>query len=406
MARSLRYSIVVAFTLIFIICCTAGSAWGFTYDNPAEAAFSNTRFELVLPYISFGGHNNLFTVNDLDLDLDQPGVKADILARLDENDFDTNFATELKAGLTIGRFSLQVRPFASGSAQMDYGLPKLILLETDRTNADHNLVGSKLNALTGTSLDLTYGHPFTLSSNSHLGVGVTLRYVRGYSLVKAEVTRGTVVFNKEDLEKTELDVEYRSLHTEFPDKDPTSASQLIQSLFQNPSGTGFLADLGVVYDHDRFRAGLALKNIGVIKWNNLREDSYRCFGEITEDGFDIDFEEQNKETRIPNYSLSLPLVLQAQGSYRLLGNLYWHLGMEKGFADGWGISSKPCYQTGLEWRPRHLLRLAGNLSYQDGALGYDGLVELHLFCFWLNLHLGWVGEGDGVYAAAMTALHF
>ena len=60
-----------------------------------------------------------------------------------------------------------------------------------------------------------------------------------------------------------------------------------------------------------------------------------------------------------------------------------------------GSPVSPASKRGWSGVPRHLLRLAGNLSYQDGTLGYDGLVELRLFFFWLNLHLGWVGEGEG-----------
>lgn len=40
MARSLRYNLAVVLTIIFTFGCTAVSAWGFTYENPAEAAFS------------------------------------------------------------------------------------------------------------------------------------------------------------------------------------------------------------------------------------------------------------------------------------------------------------------------------------------------------------------------------
>lgn len=421
MARSLRYNLAVVLTIIFTFGCTAVSAWGFTYENPAEAAFSQTRFELVLPYVSFRGHNNLFTVNHLELDLSESSVKEDLLARLDGKDFNADFATEFGTGLTIGRFSLQYRPFVFGSARLNYGLPKIIIMGTEGAMGEHNLAGSELNVLAGNSFDFTYGHPFTLSRNSQLGVGVTLRYIQGFSMGKAKITKGTVAFYEDDWKETEMDVEYHYLYTDqLQNLEANSPSELFQALFQKPSGTGFLVDLGVAYDYDRLHAGLALKNIGVIKWRNLREGSHRVqkknidddfFDDFFDDFDDFDddpefFEEEKNEVRLANYSLSLPLVLQLQGSYRLPLNFYWHLGMEKGFSDGWGISSKPCFQTGLEWRPRHLLRLAGNLSYQDGTLGYDGLVELRLFFFWLNLHLGWVGEGEGAYVGAMTALHF
>ena len=52
----------------------------------------------------FEGHNNLFTVNHLELDLSESSVKEDLLARLDGKDFNADFATEFGTGLTIGRF--------------------------------------------------------------------------------------------------------------------------------------------------------------------------------------------------------------------------------------------------------------------------------------------------------------
>ena len=413
MLKSLRYGIVVVFTFIAVLCCMATPAWGFIYENPAEAAFTQTRFELVLPYIAFQGQNNLFTIDQLQLDLNQRRAREDLLARLDGKDLSADFATELRTGLTIGRLSMQLRPFITGSARTDYGLPKLLLLEGEGAGGRYDLAGSELNALAGTSFDFTYGYPFPLTAHSQLGVGLTVRYVQGYALAKAEVTKGTVIFHADmdQWKETEVDMEYRFLYTEQLDGEaPNSVGELIETLFAQPAGSGVLVDVGVIYDYDRLRAGLVLKNIGRIKWRNLRQVSYKVNDVIKEDDGDISegealFKEEKTETRLAEYDLSLPLVLQAQGSYQLRNNLYWHLGMEKGLSDGWGVSSKPCFQTGLEWCPR-FLRLAGNLSYHDGSLGYDGLVELRLFFFWLNLHLGWVGEGDGVYASAMTALHF
>ncbi|NLM37271.1 MAG: conjugal transfer protein TraF [Firmicutes bacterium] len=396
MARFLRYCLI-AFALLFTLWCTAAPAWGFTYENPAEAAFTKTHFELVFPQISLQGHNNLFSLRDLDLVPDNPDLEKELLARLEDKNFEAELNAKLRTGLTIGRFSLHFTPFTIGSAQMDYGIPKLLLLKTEGDSANHDLGGSKLQVLTGASLDFTYGHPITLTSNSQLGVGVTLRYVQGYGLVKAEVDKGIISFNKEE-NQLDVDVSYRYLGIDDFDNN-------FQTLFQNPSGTGLLVDLGVAYNYDRLRAGLVLKNMGVIKWRNLRQGSYSWVEAINEDEFDIDFKEDHTETRLSEYSMSLPLVLQAQGSYRLWGNLYWHLGMEKGFTDDWGISSQPCYQTGFEWSPR-FLRLAGNISYQDGNLGYDGLFELRLFFIWLHLHLSWEDDGNGVYGLVMTALHF
>ena len=79
---------------------------------------------------------------------------------------------------------------------------------------EHNLAGSELNVLAGNSFDFTHGHPFTLSRNSQLGVGVTLRYIQGFSMGKAKITKGTVAFYEDDWNETEMDVEYHYLYTD------------------------------------------------------------------------------------------------------------------------------------------------------------------------------------------------
>jgi len=80
--------------------------------------------------------------------------------------------------------------------------------------------------------------------------------------------------------------------------------------------------------------------------------------------------------------------------------------METGFSDGWGISSSPRIWTGLEWRPRHLIRMAGGVAYHDRHFNYNALLELRLLCFWANLKLDWMHDFGGFNASAMFALHF
>ena len=163
--------------------------------------------------------------------------------------------------------------------------------------------------------------------------------------------------------ETKVDMEYRFLYTEQLDGEaPNSVGELIETLFAQPAGSGILVDVGVIYDYDRLRAGLVLKNIGRIKWRNLRQVSYKVNDVIKEDDGDISegedlFKEEKTETRLAEYDLSLPLVLQAQVLTNC-NNLYWHLGME-GLSDGWGVSVNPASNR-PGWCPR-FLRLAGNL---------------------------------------------
>ncbi len=394
------------FSLLLIVtialCAFPSVAWGFYYDNPAEEAFSTTRFELLIPQITLGARNNLFNLDNINIDLTKPEAKDKFLSQMKGGYFKSDFSSELKTGLTIGRFSLHLHPWATGSFRLAPGIPELVFVgygpNDDGTSKTYDLAGTKVNGLAALSLDLKYGHPIPLQDGSQLGVGVTFRFIKGLAMADSEVTSGTLRVDQTG--EATLNAESRYLYTDLPEGEVS---------FNNSSGAGFLTDLGVSYTKDRWRAGLALKNIGAIKWKNLQQGTYTYDGEVTTGPDGPEFSEDNAtttETVISKYTLSLPLVLEAQGSYHWLESLYCHLGMETGFADGWGISSSPRLWTGLEWKPRHLVRMAGGISYHDKHWDYNALLELHLFCLWANVQLGWVHQLGGFNASTMLALHF
>ncbi|HBL35940.1 MAG TPA: hypothetical protein DDZ55_03930, partial [Firmicutes bacterium] len=183
----------------------------------------------------------------------------------------------------------------------------------------------------------------------------------------------------------------------------------VGALFQSPPGSGVLVDLGVAYEKDRLHAGLALKNIGALTWRKICQETFSYEGAVDTGPDGAEFSEGEPvtdETVLYNYTMSIPIVLQIQGSYQVFKNVYWHLGMETGFGDGWGISSSPCFQTGMEWRPQHLVRLAGDLAYHNRHLNYQALCELRLFCLWTCFQVGWIHDLGGLNGSAMLALHF
>ncbi|HHT48725.1 MAG TPA: hypothetical protein GXZ98_05465 [Firmicutes bacterium] len=411
MGKRIIFGFTLFLTLSLLLGYSAGPVYGFYYDNPGEEAFSTTKFELLLPDVAFGAKNNLFNLENINIDLTQPGAKADFLGQMSKGYFKSDFYSQLKAGLTIGRFSVHLRPWATGSFRLAPGVPELIFYGYGPAGNDinatksYNLTGTKLNGLAALSLDFKYGHPISLSPASELGVGVNFRYVQGLAMFHSEVSQGTLVVN--GLGDFTFNTKSRYLYAELPGSDDEDFSP--GQLFSNPPGRGFLMDLGVVYNQDPYRAGLVLKNIGALKWQTVQQGTYEGGGEVKTgpngpefDGKDV----VSEETTLTNYTMTVPIVLQLQGSYRFLKNLYWHVGMETGLADGWGISGSPCLQTGIEWRPRHLIRLAGDLAYHDRHLNYQALLELKLLCFWLRFQVGWVDQFNGVNAAGMFALHF
>ncbi|HHW12445.1 MAG TPA: hypothetical protein GXX33_05525 [Firmicutes bacterium] len=391
-----------------LLAVSAAPARGFTYDNPAEEAFTKTHFELLLPEMAVGAKNNLFTLSNINIDLTNPGTKADFLGQMSGGQFKADFTSQLKTGLTIGRFSAYLRPFATGSLRLASGLPELVLVgygsHDNGTNKVYNLAGTKANSLAGVALDFKYGHPVKLADGSTLGIGVTFHYIKGLAMFDAEITSGTLTVDQ--IGDSTIRTKGQCYYVDLPVAENGAD---LGSFFTNTPGSGFLLDLGVAYERDRIHAGLVLKNIGALKWRTVNQASISYEGAVETGPEGTEFlgdDPVTEEKTISDYTMGLPLVLQIHGSYQLYKSLYWNVGMETGFADGWGISSVPCLQTGLEWRPGRWIRLAADISYHDRHFNYNTLLELQLFFLWTRFQLGWTHEMGGLNAAAMLALHF
>ena len=82
------------------------------------------------------------------------------------------------------------------------------------------------------------------------------------------------------------------------------------------------------------------------------DDDFFDDSSMTFDDFDDDPEFLKKKMKPARelFLISTPGA-PTTGFLPLPLNFYWHLGMEKGFSDGWGISSKPCFQTGWSGVP-------------------------------------------------------
>lgn len=396
-------------TFLFCLGSSSGPVYGFSYDNPGEEAFSKTKFELIFPEITLEVKNNLFSLENINIDLTRPGAKDKFLGQMAKGHFKSDLYSQLKAGLTIGRFSFHLRPWTTGSFRLAPGIPELIFVgygpESDGSPKTYDLTGTKLNGLAALSYDFKYGHPIPLAADSALGVGVTFRYVQGLAMYHSEVSSGTLVVD--ELGDSTFKAKGKYLYTDFPASDTEEFT--FGDLLANSPGHGFLFDLGVVYDQDPYRAGLVLKNIGFLKWKTVQQGTFEGRGGIKTGPEGTEFfsaDKHSEEKTITNYTMTVPFVLQLHGSYRFLKNLYWHAGIETGLADGWGISAAPCLQTGLEWRPRHLIRLAGDVAYHDRHLNYQALLELKLLCLWLRFQMGWVDQFRGANAAGAFILHF
>ncbi len=374
-------------------------------DNPAEAAFAGTRFELVFPDISGSIGNNLFNLDYLNADFtgtEGEKRKKEFLAQIDGTGFLLNYASHLQTGLTIGRFSLHLQPWVSGTFNISEGLPYL-LFDGLTPNSVYSLSGLGGNGMAAAAVNLSYAHPFRLTDDASLGVGINLRYLYGLGVYEAQIKNGKIETN--EIGETEYTIS-DALYYHGSIDDPGF------------SGQGIFFDLGALYRQDRWQAGLALRNIGRMRWQGItgeRLTGEPLTGRITGGPEGPEFPEEDLEYQaetFSDHSHSLPLVLQVHGSYQVLQSLAASAGMDKALKSGWGYSSKPRFWTSLDWRPFSLLHLGGTIARQGAMWQYQALLELRLWAWWLNLQAGWNGTGlflediNGLNISFSSAFHF
>lgn len=363
-------------------------------------AFSKTKFELLLPELYGNIGNNLICIDNLNADLTNESAKKKFLAQMTDGVFRTNLNLEAKTGFTIGRFKAEAGLWSGASGTLGKAFTDLVFIGLD-TDTEYSLSNTAASGLAAVTANLTYGHPIELENRSALGVGATLRLLKGLAVFDARIEDAMLKTN----EIGESSYKVGSGHYYY--------GYLGKEGF---NGFGILLDLGVVYRIDPWLAGVAFKNIGpAISWSGVTGESLSgASGDVVVAGPEgPEFFSENKEpefTEFTSYKSNIPLVISAHGAYYIFPSLNVNLGIEKGFADGWGISRTPRLWAGLDWQAR-FLRLAGELSLQGPHVGIDTLAELRLFFLWLKLNLGWNGgfkaeKINGVHGAVSIALHF
>ncbi len=381
-------------------------------DNPAEAAFAGTKFELMLlPEITLSAGNNLFNLKYLDADFTGSTGEAEkekFLNQIKGTGFQGEFNSGARLGFAIGRFSIHFHPWVSGSFNLGEALPVLIF-DGLKAESEYSLSNLGATGLAAAAVDLNYAFGLRFKNDATLGIGTTLRYLHGLGVAYATIEEGKIVTNKYG--ESSYDISKATfLHGTAYD----------QNKYPDFRGQGFFVDLGAIYRQNRWQAGLALKNIGSMSWQGIdgKQLAEPLKGDIITGGPEgpkFAFDKENfeyKSEKFNSYTHSLPLVLQVHGSYQVLRSLAVSAGLEKAMEDGWGYSSNPRLWAGMDWRPFRLLRLSGTVARQQEAWYYDALFQLRLWALWLNLQLSWGGTGfspdeaNGLMASLSMFLHF
>ncbi len=365
-------------------------------DNPANEAFAETRFELDLVDLSLVFKNNLFNLNNLNADLQDPEVKEEFLSRLGDGGFNANLGGDLKAGMRIGRVGLHVRPVVVGTAYTAEDVPELIFNGLD-VNETYDLSGTRVDIMAALSFDVSHAFPVRLNDGSSLGFGITAHVMKGLAIIHAEI--GELEITTDEIGNTSYHIK-DAVFVAGPDENIAGDGEETlpgeeYSEIGEAEGTGLLFDLGAVYRKGRFQAGVALKNIGAISWNGIHGGRY------TEEEGDImtagpngpefpDWEELGLEPEVfHSYTMKIPMIVEFEAAYQILPSLVWNAGISKGFDNGWGVSKVPRLSTGFVWSPVRILAVGGDVGLQGGYIDFEGLCELRLNPLNIGLRFGW-----------------
>jgi hypothetical protein len=359
--------------------------------NPAEAAFAGTKFELLLiPEFAFSAGNNLLNLKYADADFTGAAGEAEkkkFLNQIKGTGFLGQFNGGARVGMTIGRFSIHLHPWVSGSFNLGEALP-FLLFDGLKADSEYSLNNLGANSLAAAALDLNYAfRPFKLKDDAFLAVAMTLRHLHGLGVGHAVIEEGKILTN--EYGESSYEIGKAVFFHGMAGNDP------------GYGGQGIFCDLGAIYRQNRWQAGVAVRNIGSMSWRGVKGQRLAepLAGEIITGGpegpvfvfEEEEFEYQSEE--FSSYTHSLPLVVEIHGSYQVLRSLAVSGGLEKAMASGWGYSSSPRLWAGVDWRPFRLLRLNGTIARQQAAWQYNTLLQLRLWALWLNLQFSWGGTG-------------
>ncbi len=391
-----RFSISIILNLVMIISWPLVTT-GQSVENPAHLAFPTANFELTLSELCFNLQNNLFNSTNINLDLDEPGAKEDFL-NLTSNGISLTGLVSSKMGFSVKRFGFFLRPFVSGSMLVSKSVPELIFNGIE-PNSAYDLSGTNFSGISALSLDFCYGHPIFKNEEASLGAGITMHYLYGLAVGKGELTETSITTDAWG--QTEYNAVVEATYGDIVSNDGFS-------------GRGTLFDLGIIYQKKRLTGGLVLKNIGgALTWQNLQQERLTYQNEITggAEGPDIpDPIETETTDSQANLQTEIPMVLQVYTDYQLWRSLKLNLGLEKGFGEGYGITSATNFWLGAEWSPWRFISLGETVYLKSTGNDYLTELKLKLGFFWLNFGLGWSGgfgeKATGINGNMAIIFHF
>jgi hypothetical protein len=205
--------------------------------------------------------------------------------------------------------------------------------------------------------------------------GITLKLIQGYGYT--ELTRNNTYFTTNELAEISGKVDYR-LKAAGVDYMFSDSTQNFEP-FPRPAGIGYGFDIGVSgFIKDELSVGIAIVNIGAIKWShNTREITGQAELKI-DDPFagnqldTLDKALKGEDKNIGSFRTGLPTALRIGAAYQLdkapwagdnfPGELLLAFDYNQGFNNLPGNTTTPRFSIGAEYKPLKWLPIRTGLS--------------------------------------------
>jgi len=323
--------------------------------NPANLGIrAKAKYRLNLFSFGLGVQNNSFSkthYNKFNGALFSANDKKEILNLIPEEGLTLDLNGEVQAlGISIDQFAFTTTGIVSSNLSIPDDLFDL-LLNGNQFDKSYDLSGAKGEGIGYASTALSAGIPITLERFKEFSIGVSGKYLQGFSYAK--VVQAT----------SSLETNIDGIH---------SSGQL--ALKRAESGDGFGIDLGVAAKVDK-NTTLNFSVINLfsnINWDGSPERFTYTFGldsltvqKASEDGLDSLFADKEETVDIKSFSTSLPgqIHLGAARKYKklLLGFTY-----TQGLRNGAGVSTTPRLAFGTEYRPIGFFPLRAGFAMGGG----------------------------------------
>ena len=313
--------------------------------NPANLGLSGkNKYHFNLVSVGLGLNNNSFDKNHYDLyngEYLTSEDKQNILASIPAEGLRFDLGTEVQAmGLAFGPLAFN----ASGFAVSDLSFSKEILdlvLNGNEFGRVYNIGGTGGEGWAASSFGVSLGMPIIKNANFEFAVGGSIKYLRGFAYAKVKEATTT-------------------MSTDF-DGLQTNGRVVIDRAF---GGSGFAIDVGTAARSGNWSLSLGLSNISNnINWNKKTKRFVYEFSadsvsveKIANSDIDSVFSDSEETVAIEPFTTKLPAELRF-GIARATKRFTFGVDFRKAFKEAPGVSTKPKFSLGAEFRLIHFFPL-------------------------------------------------